>query len=270
MNLPELQASYPYQKPGINLQLIALGLIASFGLIALFIAAYHAFLLVANPWQAFFAALVIEAGLIVEALALINKPKTIYPWLGLIISYVVSGTYNFTQAAQMGEGLGNWELSALAFGPLSALAVVSLTFGNELRSYQERSSAWTKERAEWVEAEYKRIEQVRIDSEVEQRRADQEAEQRRLEAEQKHTEKMARIEASKNRPNERPKSKQKTVSKEEALSLIVQFLAENSDASLSQIGRQIGRPKSTVGNYVNELIQSGKLDKNGHGWIINN
>ena len=79
---------------------------------------------------------------------------------------------------------------------------------------------------------------------------------------------MARIEASKNRPSERPEPKPKPVSKDEAISLILQFLADNPDASLREIGRQIGRPKSTTGNYVNELLQSGKLDKNGHGWII--
>jgi hypothetical protein len=237
-------------------QIFLLGLIVAFGLIALFFAAFHAFKLVAEPYQAFFAALVIEAGLIAECLAIINKPRSVAPWLGLVISYAVSGTYNYTQAAQAGQGLGSWELAALAFGPLSALAVVSLAFGNELRSYQERVEDWSAARAVWVGGEQKRIEQVA-----------QERERVRLEAEQKHAEKMARIEASKNRPD-RPKTASKSVSKDEALSLIKQYLADNPDASLSEIGRQIERPKSTTGNYVNELMTKGQLKKNGHGWEV--
>lgn len=66
----------------------------------------------------------------------------------------------------------------------------------------------------------------------------------------------------------RPSSVQKIVSKEEAVAVILQFLAENPDASLSEIGRSIGRPKSTTGNYVNELIQAGRLYKNGQGWKV--
>lgn len=75
--------------------------------------------------------------------------------------------------------------------------------------------------------------------------------------------------ASRNRPKERSEPKPKTVSKDEAIALIVQYLANNPDASLSEIGRQIGRPKSTTGNYVNELIQAGRLHKNGEGWKLN-
>lgn len=69
--------------------------------------------------------------------------------------------------------------------------------------------------------------------------------------------------------NRRASTVQKNISKEEAVSLILQFLADNPDASLSQIGRQIGRPKSTTGNYVNELIQAGTIHKNGEGWKVN-
>lgn len=74
--------------------------------------------------------------------------------------------------------------------------------------------------------------------------------------------------ASKNRSNIVQKSVQKSVSKDEAISLIVQFLAENPDASLSDIGRHIGRPKSTAGNYVNELVLAGKVHRNGEGWKV--
>lgn len=284
--ITELNRLYPYPKPFPTSQIFLLGLIVVSGLIALFFAAFHAFRLVAEPTQAFFAALVIEAGLIAECLAIINKPRSIAPWLGLVISYIVSGTYNYTQAAKAGEGLGGWELGALAFGPLSALAVISLAFGNELRSHQEQVEVWSKARADWVEAELKRIEQAAQEKEVARLRAEQERErirlefqqraleaeqvqeQARLEAEQKHAEKMARIEASKNRPKEHQGKRSKSMTKGEALSLILAFLVNNPDASLSEIGRQIERPKSTAGNYVNELMTKGQLKRNGHGWEV--
>lgn len=158
MNIQELLSQYPYEKPRPQVQLWLLLFITIGGLIALFLAAYHAFQLVASPPQAFFAALLIEVGLVVEAIALINRPKTFFPWAGLIVGFIVSGSYNYTQAAKAGQGLGNFELFALAFGPLSALAFVSLTLGNELRAYQEKGAEWERNRVEWAEKERKRME----------------------------------------------------------------------------------------------------------------
>lgn len=158
MNIQELLSQYPYEKPQPQAQLWLLLFITVGGLVALFLAAYHAFQLVASPPQAFFAALLIEVGLVVEAIALINRPRTFFPWAGLIIGFIVSGSYNYTQAAKAGQGLGGFELLALAFGPLSALAFVSLTLGNELRAYQEKGAEWEKDRAEWAERERRRLE----------------------------------------------------------------------------------------------------------------
>lgn len=158
MNIQQLLSQYPYEKPRPQVQLWLLLFITIGGLIALFLAAYHAFQLVASPPQAFFAALLIEVGLVVEAIALINRPKTFFPWAGLIVGFVVSGSYNYTQAAKAGQGLGGFELFALAFGPLSALAFVSLTLGNELRAYQEKTTEWENQRVEWAEKERKRLE----------------------------------------------------------------------------------------------------------------
>jgi hypothetical protein len=158
MDIQQLLTQYPYEKPKPQVQLWLLLFITIGGLIALFLAAYHAFQLVASPPQAFFAALLIEVGLVVEAIALINRPKTWYPWAGLIIGFLVSGTYNYTQAAKAGQDLSGLELFALAFGPLSALAFVSLTLGNELRAYQEKGTEWERARVEWAERERKRLE----------------------------------------------------------------------------------------------------------------
>lgn len=258
MNISELNELYPYSKPRPPAQLLALGLITVSGLIALFFAALHAFSLVASPAQAFFAAVVIEAGLVVEALALINKPRTIYPWVGLVISLFVSGTYNYVQASTANQTLVSIELVALAFGPLSALAVVSLTFGNELRSYQEWVSTWENDRAKWVDNERKRLERK------EERRAGR---SNSVQVDRSNSVQVERSEAFKGGQLD-VLNAQKTLSKQQALNDVLTYLNDNPWASFNDIGQVVGRSKATAFNYVDELQQAGKLIKNGHGWVV--
>lgn len=279
MNNIQLEKQYPFTKPGLTLQIFILGLIVAAGLIALFFAAFHAFRLVAEPWQAFFAALVIEAGLIAECLAIINKPRTVAPWLGLIVSYIVSGTYNYTQAANAGQGLGSWELWALAFGPLSALAVVSLSFGNELRDYQERVTTWLQTRAMWVNSERQRLEnlaieqeQKRLEIEAQQKQAQLELEakqaQAQLEAEQKHAEKMARIEAKKSEKVTRNKPTKKRIPKIQKREISINIIRENPEISGAELGRRLGDSDRTGQAIISELEQDGIIHKNGNGWKV--
>ena len=49
---------------------------------------------------------------------------------------------------------------------------------------------------------------------------------------------------------------------------LLAYLSTHSHASLAQAGRAIGRSKTTVGNYVDELTTSGKLQRNGNGWEV--
>jgi len=141
---------YPHPRPAPPPQLYLLVTLACFGLTALFLAAFSAFKLVAAPPQAFFAATLIEAGLIVEALTLALRPRTAAPWIGLLISYTVSARYNIIQAAAAAPQLDPFSLYALSLGPLSALAFVSLTLGGELRRYQSDLSAWQEAAAAWL------------------------------------------------------------------------------------------------------------------------
>lgn len=123
--------------------------------------------------QAFFAATLIEAGLIIEALALIKRPQVWYIWIAVSISLVVSGTYNYIQAASMATGpsgeptLNPWQLGTLALGPLAALAFVSLTLGYELREYQARVEKWQTDRAAWLEQRRQEAEARQLQAEVE-------------------------------------------------------------------------------------------------------
>jgi hypothetical protein len=56
--------------------------------------------------------------------------------------------------------------------------------------------------------------------------------------------------------------------KEQAMTALLDYLATNPDASLSQAGQAIGRSKTQVGNYVDELTATGKLRRNGQGWEV--
>lgn len=155
---------YPFPRPSAPVQLYLLGGLSVFGLAAMWLAALHAFLQVAGGAQAFFAATLIEAGLIIEALALIKRPKVWYTWVAVAISLIVSGTYNYIQADLAAPDFNPWQLGTLALGPLSALCFVSLTLGYELREYQDRVDQWQTDRGNWIE----------------QRRQEQEAYQRQL------------------------------------------------------------------------------------------
>jgi hypothetical protein len=97
-------------------------------------------------------------------------------------------------------------------------------------------------------------------------RLDEAAHEKRIKRDEDKQRRLERT--SKSRPIGQSDSGQKTVSKDEALSLIKQYLADNPDASLGSIGRHIGRPKSTTGNYVKELTETGAIHKNSNGWEV--
>ena len=56
--------------------------------------------------------------------------------------------------------------------------------------------------------------------------------------------------------------------KQAALDALLNYLRHNPEASFAQAGQAIGRSKSTISNYVDELINAGQLSKNGHGWAV--
>ena len=141
---------YPHPKPSSPPQIYLLITLTIAGLIALWLAAFSAFQNVGGIWQAAFAATLIEAGLVVEALTLIRY-RTWYAALGLTISIVVSGTYNLVQAQQAaGQSLNFWPLLTLALGPLSALVFVSLALGQAVSQHQTEAEAWAEARAQWL------------------------------------------------------------------------------------------------------------------------
>jgi hypothetical protein len=152
---------YTISKPKLGVVAYLLAILVLVGVIALFFAAQYAFRQVmANEIQAFFAALVIEFGVIIEALALVRDKKG---WAvgGLLVSLAVSGTYNYIQAQVAGKAAGidnPWQLLTLAVGPLSALTFASLQLGGMLRAHDQVVVQWEKDRQLWIEAETRRLE----------------------------------------------------------------------------------------------------------------
>ena len=64
------------------------------------------------------------------------------------------------------------------------------------------------------------------------------------------------------------KAEKDAVTRAEAMQMLLTFVAEHPDASLSRIGRHIDRSKTTVSNYVRELEEAGQLRRNGEGWEL--
>ena len=56
--------------------------------------------------------------------------------------------------------------------------------------------------------------------------------------------------------------------KQQAQQALLQFFANHPDASLKEAGEAIGRSKSTVANYLDELAAAGRIAKNGNGWEV--
>lgn len=186
--------SYPHVRPQMPVQLYLLSGLVVFGLAALWLAAFHAFLQVASGPQAFFAATLIEAGLVIESLALVKRPQLWYIWLAVGISLAVSGTYNYIQAALAAPAFNPWQLGTLALGPLSALAFVSLTLGYELAEHQRRLEKWQTDRADWIEARRREVEERERQKDTELAERLERIQLREVERQEKETDRRFQLE----------------------------------------------------------------------------
>ena len=183
-------------KPKIPITVYPLVLVAVAGLIAQFSSARSAFdLITVNGWHAIGAALVIEGATVVEALVFIRS-RNGYAALGLVVTMLASGVYNYTQASTAGAGLGQWQLIAMSVGPLAALVSVGLALGDELRKYESALLEWriVQDELAQEQARTARSEAVRLEREARERLTwERQLEQRRLEAE---LERQAQLQAT--------------------------------------------------------------------------
>ncbi len=58
------------------------------------------------------------------------------------------------------------------------------------------------------------------------------------------------------------------LNKEDALKALLAYVTVHPNASLSDIGQAVERSKATISNYVAQLKKSGRLSKNGQGWLV--
>jgi hypothetical protein len=98
----------------------------------------------------------------------------------------------------------------------------------------------------------------------------QQAEKERRKAERDVTRQVSDIEQKGTFPADIAQARaalaeQREHTKAEALNALVHFYAVNPNASLSQAGRAVGRAKSTIASYLDELEQAGRISRNGDG-----
>jgi len=201
-------APYPHPKPQPPAQLYGLAALAAVGLLALWITAYNAFAAVGGTLHALAAATLIEAALVLDTLFVVRhrrSPAAIAGGAGILISVVVSATYNYLSAATYAPTLSGWPLLALAIGPLSALLFVALAMAHELHTHQQAVADWQRDRAEWIEnqrLEAERAERERLAQAEAWRREQQEAERERQEREAEHRRALEREAAAERRAAE--------------------------------------------------------------------
>ena len=151
--------NYSIPQPKLSASSWLLAIMVLIGLAGLGIAAYTAFSFIGRPVQALAFALIIEAGMVSESIAIIRRNRVAIP--GLVVSLAVSGFYNYTQAAQAGASLPhpitNWlQLAALSIGPLSAVFFLALAVGRELQAHESAIHRWEKERQKWIDDQAER------------------------------------------------------------------------------------------------------------------
>lgn len=274
MPKPNLK-DYPLPSPNPGVSTWLLSVLVVVGLIALFIAALDAFAQIMEWYQAVFAALLIEMGLVIEAMAFIRK-KSILALCGLVISVSVSLTYNYIQASVAGaEIISDVELIALAVGPLSALVFVALTLGNELKQHETAVGRWQHKRQIWFDEQMDKY-------------------QKAIERMRKYTMKLNRSQAVRNRSENVQDSRSQAVHKqhskrsstgdgtavnggstigivkvpiEQAERLLIAFYRDNPGGSYAQAGRASTYSKTWAAGKVAEMLKDGRLSKKDDGKI---
>lgn len=237
-------------KPNPSPVIYLLAAVVVAGLLALGLAAYTAFsAVITNPVQAVASAAVIEIGMIAEAMALVRVRRwrdVALPMLGLVIALAVSATYNRVQiqiAAQSIHLADNWQITALALGPLFALCFLSLNLGRELRAHEHAVSQWQSQQI--IHAK---------EQAAQQRQAEQEQASRLAQIEADKTVRLARIESKAARanavPSGTPMANMAKTGNYETFRLAQ--LARNGQGPLSawQVTETFGVPLRTAYNWL--------------------
>jgi len=166
-------------------------------------------------------------------------------------------------AGHSGPGGGELALSVL-FGlaaPAVALASAALT-GDVAGDEQARAERRDEQSAQWaaqLAAQQAETERLALVVELERHRASQERARARA----------AKAERAPQPPGQPPvRVAQPSAGREERLSAVLDAVGREPSASYRRLAELSGLSKSTVGAYLSELEQAGRVRRNGHGWEV--
>lgn len=210
---------------------------------------------------------VVEAAVIVFSVAMLywslQDERTRWLWTLIIFSSVIAGTFNVVHAQ---PDIVSRSMAAMP----SLFLLLSFETFLSLVKHRARVNVTVQTLAGLTEQFEQR--KVEIASHLEARQ--QEAEQVSVEIEQAHRT-LERLQAEQRGISERLQGSQpvklavlngqKAVDKQEAMNRLLTFYRSNPLASLNDAGQAIGRSKSTVSNYLNELQEAGTVYINGNG-----
>ncbi len=206
-----------------------------------------------QQWNGWLAAIAVDAGLAALAYGIQQRRRTKRPermlWVGVIVFASISAFANLLHALTVQTG-GTVVLSS--FGQVDPLllvqaVVLSATLPLLVVYLGEVVSSDDAEASKAAEAEAKR----------------EAREQKRIVQFDAISDQKSANEIVLDGVNE-----QKKLDKVQAMDALETYLVANPDTSLAEAGQEIGRSKSTVGNYVTELETAGRLTKNGNGWEV--
>lgn len=247
-------------KPKLPVIVYLLFVLAVCGLVALGIAAYTAFSQVAGREQALAASILIEAAMVIEGITLIRRNW----WAagGVLVSLIVSCTYNYIQAEQAGKlhGLTNpWQLFTLAIGPLSALFFLALTIGYELKQHENRVK-------EWEEDQKKRKAQIQEEAKAEQVRRDEkdlEEKRRKEEADRNFELEKERIRQAEATKREAARLEEERKEKIARARIEAKERAKSEGANDVQFAREIAHNRATYEDFAQAMQSNGTHEWTG-------
>ena len=208
-----------------------------------------------KPGLAWLWPLMLDAFMIAASLAVLRAnlyvERSWYPWLLVGAFTLASITFNVVHA-----------VDALLPQAIAALppAVVFLSFEllmNQTKSTVKRQSAMLSLSALEQQAETKRQEIDTLGNEVAALTVKRDT--LRTELSELHREKSVSDLGNLDRANAA-----RAVGKVTALNALVAYLADHPGASLAQAGKAIGRSKTTVAGYLDELEAAGRISRNGN------
>jgi len=213
-------------------------------------------------WQSFLWPLLIDFALIVFSLAVVRNAllgeRTRWPWFLVALYTAATVGFNILHAP-----------SNLTARVVAVVAPVSLFLSFETLMAQLRSEVCRTETARTLSeltAEAERLAERRdelaaaLDALARKRDA--------LTAELSELRAAKRRERASGLGNLDAANASRQAKKEQAQRALLSYQKDHPYASLSEIGQAIGRSKTTAGSYINELMDAGRLHKNGQGWQV--